>query len=283
MRSIPGLADWWTGKAVADVRRSTCAAYIRWRTGSDPLKANPDPKSEDTARRDLVVLEAAINYYHSEFILTAVPEVTKPSKPETTGDWMTRSQAAQLLWFAWRRQKCRHLARLILIILYSGTRPGAALCLHWVPSKEGGWIDVERGRIYRKASTEVETKKRRPPSAVHKRLLPHLRRWRRIDEATHGIDGLRVCHFYGESVESVKKGWQALRAAAELPDWIIPYTCRHTAATWQMQAGTDIFQAAGLLGMSVEMLRRVYGHHHPDFQAEAAQAAVRRSLGMIWE
>jgi integrase len=36
---------------------------------------------------------------------------------------------------------------------------------------------------------------------------------------------------------------------------------RHTAATWLMQAGVDRWEAAGFLGMSVEMLDRVYGHH----------------------
>lgn len=36
---------------------------------------------------------------------------------------------------------------------------------------------------------------------------------------------------------------------------------RHTAATWLMQAGVDKWEAAGFLGISVEMLDRVYGHH----------------------
>jgi hypothetical protein len=30
-----------------------------------------------------------------------------------------------------------------------------------------------------------------------------------------------------------------------------------------MQAGVDKWEAAGLPGMSVEMLDRVYGHYHP--------------------
>ena len=36
--------------------------------------------------------------------------------------------------------------------------------------------------------------------------------------------------------------------------------------------GGDLWQIAGFLGMTVEMLERVYGHHHPDFQREAAEA-----------
>lgn len=271
-RSIPALTEWWRGKSIADIKKSSCRRYVTWRTGKDETNRNPDPKSEDTARRDLVVLEAAVNFYHDEFILSAVPNVTKPPKAETSGDWITRSQAAVLLWFAWRRKKARHLARLILIMLYTGTRPGAALKLRWIPSGKGGWIDVENGRIYRRAQGAIETKKRQPSSAIHWRLLPHLRRWKKKDEIA-GID--LVVHFYGEPILRVAKGWQELRKATGLPSWVIPYTCRHSAATWQMQAGTDLFQAAGLLGMSVEMLRKVYGHHHPDFQSEAAQATAK--------
>jgi integrase len=156
-------------------------------------------------------------------------------------------------------------------MVYSGTRPGTALKLRWQPSEHGGWFDLERGRLYRKPRRAAETKKRQPSSAIHERLLQHLRRWKAKDEEA-ACD--LVVHYYGTEVEKVKKAWQALRERAELPKWAIPYTLRHTAATWQMQAGTDEFAAAGLLGISVEMLRKVYGHHHPDFQAEAARATT---------
>ena len=39
-----------------------------------------------------------------------------------------------------------------------------------------------------------------------------------------------------------------------------------------MQAGVDKWEAAGFLGMSVEMLDRVYGHHHPAHLKKAAHA-----------
>jgi hypothetical protein len=37
-----------------------------------------------------------------------------------------------------------------------------------------------------------------------------------------------------------------------------------------MQAGIDIWQAAGSLGMTPAVLSQVYGHHSPNFQKEAA-------------
>lgn len=39
-----------------------------------------------------------------------------------------------------------------------------------------------------------------------------------------------------------------------------------------MQAGVDMWEAAGSLGMTVETLQNVYGHHHSDFQKNAAEA-----------
>ena len=38
-----------------------------------------------------------------------------------------------------------------------------------------------------------------------------------------------------------------------------------------MQDGVDKWEAAGFLGMSVQMLDRVYGHHHPDHLKDAAR------------
>ena len=77
-------------------------------------------------------------------------------------------------------------------------------------------------------------------------------------------------------MRSVRKGFAAAVKAAGLPttgpNRITPHVLRHTAATWAMQNGADLWQAAGFLGMTVEMLQARYGHHHPDFQADAARA-----------
>jgi hypothetical protein len=39
-----------------------------------------------------------------------------------------------------------------------------------------------------------------------------------------------------------------------------------------MQAGVEKWEAAGFLGMTVEMIDRVYGHHHPHHLRNAARA-----------
>ena len=51
---------------------------------------------------------------------------------------------------------------------------------------------------------------------------------------------------------------------------------RHTAATWLMQNGAPLWEAAGYLGMSEKTLRETYGHHHPDFMRGAVEAIGRK-------
>ena len=70
----------------------------------------------------------------------------------------------------------------------------------------------------------------------------------------------------------IRSAWEGILEDAGLDEDVVRHTLRHTAATWLMQQGTDLWEAAGWLGMTVEQLEENYGHHHPDFQNEAAQA-----------
>ena len=80
---------------------------------------------------------------------------------------------------------------------------------------------------------------------------------------------------WGESIcvtaRDIKRGFgQACRRAGL--KCVTPHTLRHTAATWLMQHGVNVWDAAGFLGMSPETLQKVYGHHHPDYLKSAAEA-----------
>jgi hypothetical protein len=82
--------------------------------------------------------------------------------------------------------------------------------------------------------------------------------------------GIAVEHFVeynGKPVLSVKKAFRKVAKLCE-PDLsegnVTPHTMRDTAAAWLMQAGVDLWVAAGYLGMTVETLERTYGYHPPD-------------------
>jgi integrase len=273
------LLDYWGNKSLADVRAAACDAYVTWRTALNV--------GDQTARHELSILRAAINFYHANHgPLDAVPVVTLPPKASRRLDyWLTRKQVADRIRQARRKDKrWKHIARVLLIGVYTGTRPGAIRMARWVPSTSGGWFDLESETFHRRPVGKAETNKKQPAARIHSRLLPHLRRWKRLDEAK-GIS--YVAHYYGKPIKKLRNAWASVAIAAghatwddDAEDWIIPdgpHICRHTAATWQMQGGTDPYEAAGYLGMSVETLLEVYGHHHPSFQTRAANATGKRA------
>jgi len=84
-----------------------------------------------------------------------------------------------------------------------------------------------------------------------------------------------VVHEFGQPIGSVRTAWASIIGDARLSIDVTPHTLRHTTATWLMQRGTNLWEAAGFLSMSVQQLERTYGHHHPDFQSEAAERIGR--------
>jgi len=136
-----------------------------------------------------------------------------------------------------------------------------------------------------RGADEAKTKKRRPPAKIANRLRPHLVRWRVMDEAlerqlvAEGLEAVdaRVTFVVHRPdgrplLYKIKTGWNGMVEDAGLDDEVVRHALRHTAATWLMQRATDLWQAAGFLGMTVEQLEKDYAHHHPDFQQEAAGA-----------
>jgi integrase len=75
----------------------------------------------------------------------------------------------------------------------------------------------------------------------------------------------------GGRLKDIKRGFSSACDRANLED-VTPHVLRHTCATWLMQRGVPLWEAAGYLNMTPDTLQRVYGHHHPDFLRGAAEA-----------
>jgi integrase len=244
--NIGSLQRWWSGKRVADITAKNCRAYAATKTPA-------------AARVDLKVLRAAVKHWHAEYgPLSTLPVIWQPPESPGRERWLTRSEAARLLWFA---RRAPYLARLILIGLYTGSRPGVIKTLRW------DWIDLERGVMLRKAPGQADRgNKRSPPVRLGHRIIAHLQRWRRLNATGVPL----IVHYDGRQLDDPHRSWARAVRTAGLNGKVTPHTLRHTRATWLMQAGVNVWEAGGSLGMSVRVLEANYAHHHPDWQRRAA-------------
>jgi integrase len=235
---ISELLKWWGDKSAAQISAKECRKYAA-------------TKTEQAAAQDLKVLRASINHWHREYgPLTFVPSFYMPPPSAPRDRWLTRGEAARLLRSAHGNKFIR---RFIILGLYTGSRPGVTLSLRW------SQIDLQSGVLIRDLRPQAKNK-RSPPVKIGRRVLGHLRRWRRLDGEAEF-----VCGGYGDPHSS----WKRIVRASGLKG-VKRHTLRHTRATWLMQAGVPIWEAAGHLGMTTKTLESVYGKHSPDFQERAA-------------
>ncbi|MBX3121602.1 MAG: site-specific integrase, partial [Nitrospira sp.] len=269
------LNEFWGALRLTDVNGATCRAYVEW------------SGSTGGSRRDLEDLRAAINHHSKEGLHRGIVRVTLPQKGNPRDRWLTRNEAAALIRACWNareiqtqhrgqlkgrkivtdKRPSQHIARFILIALYTGTRASAVAAASPYRSEGRSYVDLDQGLFYRLAEGSRATKKRQPPVPLPPRLLAHMRRW-----VGKKIAKQHFVEWNDKPVLSVTTGFRTAVRRAGLTGKVTPHTLRHTAATWLMQAGVPMWQASRFLGMTQETLESVYGHHHPEHLREAAAA-----------
>ncbi|MEO1192394.1 MAG: site-specific integrase [Pseudomonadota bacterium] len=243
------LGAFWSGKT-ADQVPGHLMAYRQTRNVSD-----------GTLRRELGVLRAALNHAVQTGVMIRAIAVPMPPPPPPKDRFLQRNEVAALIRAARREPKARsYLPLFILLGYYTGQRKGAILSLRW------SQVDLSARRIDFNSPGRRQTNKRRPRIPMPAKLYGHLSRLRK-----RAPDIAPVLHLDGQPLADLKKSFASACKRADLAD-VTPHTLRHTAAIQLMKRGVKTWEAAGYLGMSEEMLVRVYGHHHPDYLRGAAEA-----------
>lgn len=251
------LEEFFGANTLAEIDGDRCRAYVTHRG------------TEAGARRDLEDLRAAINHHRREGKCRAVVDVVLPEKSIPRDRWLTRSEAAQLIWHAWRfrenqegnptgRYPRRHVAKFLLTALYTCTRKTAICTAALGPAPGRPWVDLERGVYYRRPPRTRGTKKRQPAIPVPPRLLAHMRRW-------HAKGQRFLVEWNGSPVLDCDKAFRSTVAAVELGNDVTPHTTRHTGITWLAQEGVDPWEICRFAGITMEVFEEVYAHHHPDY------------------
>jgi integrase len=252
------VLDFFGEKTLADISKRGCADYVVARG------------HQAAARRELEDLRAAIRYHWEDGLCSSLTAITLPDRGASRERWLTRKEAAALLRAAWRSPLHRHIARFILVALYTGSRAGAICGAALKPVEGRGWIDLDNGVFYRRAIGRRETKKRQPSVRLSPRLLAHLRRWKRLR-----VSNGSVVEYHGRAVRKINKGFRAVRQKAGLGTEVVPHIFRHTAITWQAQNGTPVYEICGYFGVTRETFEQVYAHHHPDHQENVVKGFSR--------
>src|SRR5437667_6616283 len=157
-KRIERLNEWWGAKMLGEVNGEACRSYAKKRG------------KKGGARRDLEDLRAAIGHHAAEGFHREIVKVSLPEKGQPRDKWLTRSDAAKLIWTCWRyremqkrsrrpiddvkaptaKRPLRHLARFVLLGIYSGTRAGAIAAASPIPALGRSYVDLERRRYYRR-------------------------------------------------------------------------------------------------------------------------------------
>jgi integrase len=227
---------------LGDVNGELCRAYVRERG------------RQFAARRELEELRAAINYHHSEGLCQAIVAVVLPPKSEPRGRWLSRGEAARLIWSAWRY---REIQKGYPTGRRARAHVDALLAAALKPAEGRPWIDLDRGVFYGRPSAR-RSKKRQPPIRIPTRLLAHMRRWRKNGQAY-------LIEFNGAPIGSIDKAFAANVDAVGLDADVVVHTTRHTAITWLAMGGVDPYEICRFAGITMEVFEDVYAHHHPDF------------------
>jgi integrase len=294
---IWNLLTFWSDKTVADVKTSVCERYEEHRKAMPPrrgMRKGVTTVSSSTVRQELKTLSQAIRTWHGESPLAALPIVWAPPPAPPRQRYLERAEVARLLRAA-RKLGFKHIARYILIGVYTGTRDEAVRSLSWIRSSHNGWIDTDRGILYRAGFAETQTSKRRPPMILTDRLLSHLRLWQASDTAkqiTHVITyrapppshpgAVRRAIRLGRHVRTpqpvgdIHKAWSSTVKEAGLGPDVTPHVLKHTAITWMLWNDLSIWKVAEDTGTSAKTIEEVYGHHR-SVESRLSRAAKRRA------
>lgn len=270
---IDALLDFWGEKSLDDISSRTCREYAEQRS------------TANAARRELEDLRAACQMAIADNITRHQVIVTLPPKPKGRVKHLDRSTVAKLVMAAYRKthtpprsktavRTSVHVARFILIALYTGSRSSRVWQASFYRENDRPYVDLDEGVFYRSWDDEsVAKNKQAPPIRIPDRLLAHMRRWHRL--------GAKYAVEYRGKPADPKRAFRNIvdEVLGKGASDVVRHTLRHTSATWLMQAGAEMWEASGFLGMTKETLEKTYGHHHPDHQVNVGRAFTSGMAG----
>lgn len=252
------IIDGWGPIPLRAVGRLEVQAWIK-RLGDDGVGVA-------AVHRTYAVFHAMIAAAIDEGILSADPcrKIGLPAYPPQLPRWFTRDQADVLL-----AELAEPHRTMVELMLWCGLRWGEAAGLH---TSEVDWL---RRRIKVIGTLTPNGWKSYPKSGSKSRKVPSRRE---VPAPQHVIEALsRVAQgrpagglaFVGARGGHLDGGnwrthvwWPAVKRA-NVPSYS-PHACRHTCASWLVQAGVPLYDVQRILGHASISTTQIYSHLAPD-------------------
>lgn len=263
-----------------DVGR-TCLGVRSWLYALDPMRDAATMTRADgravvqydigrgcapaTARRNMAMGIAALNHARREERIKSVPKFQMPEQSHARVRWLTRPEHRQLILVP--KPKRRQL--FWLVAFATGARSEAIIEATW------DRVDFAQRTIDFRVPGVVYRNKRRVVAPISDSLLPRLESAyaRRTDNYVIGLGerGKPSCTWKGCKED--------LKAIGIEERGVCRHVARHTVASWLLQGDPergikpeDIYYVAKLLGDTVAMVEKVYGHIQPEHLLRCANA-----------
>ncbi len=327
----------WTGRTVGELtqrknKKGTVDLYVAHRSAQDNKSGRRGPDgtlakvSSETAWTEIGRLMAEVREYAADRNMSNVPEIRVPPRESRSVNWLSRHQVARLLWAVrgrvwdeatgdWkvdedgrriltRKRDIGWIARLILILVYTGSTANCAARLAWAASEDGtrSYVDLDEvmegriGHLYRLGPDLASRRMAGVPVAISRKLTSHLGRWRALDAGRHE----RLLHLTGKrgsrqgSEGTINIGRATIDRVCEragLADLVSLPTLSDTAAVWALRAGSRKLNAkkvrkykpspaivrsvSFMIGVDTRSFAKRFHHTRLDFQKAAKKAAAR--------
>lgn len=207
-----------------------------------------------TILRETGVLRAAMSWAVERKWIAARPVISNPVKqPPSRERWLSKDEARRLI----AACESPHIKLFVSLGLMTAARTSAMLEAKW------DQVDFQKGVLN---YGEGHGNKRRAIVPLNEELRKILLAAKEMACSDFIID------YHGQQVASIKNGFRAARAKAGLGKDVTPHILRHTGATWMVEAGISDEEVGRMIGDTAAMVRRVYGHHSPNYLKRAAGA-----------
>lgn len=253
------------GRPLPSITRMDVQAWVR--------QMERDGVGAHAIRRAYNLLTTMLGAAVLEGIIATSPcrRIDRPATPPKAPAWFTPAQVQAILAALVEMRKVSHAAA-VALMCWTGLRWGEMAGLRV------GDVDFDRARVrVVGARTQRGEWKEYPKSSRSRREVPCpavvLDRLRDVAGRRPADAPLFVTSRGARPVSAAnwRRVWDEAVARAGVPTHS-PHTCRHTAASWLVQAGVDLYRVQYLLGHESFATTQRYAHLAPDAH-ESVEAA----------